>query len=264
MGTHCSLHAIAYAELGNDIRDLGLRGGLAQTQIGGDLRVRQSPRQQPEHVLLSLSEAFDPLVARGQRAVRLPAGTRRTTRPSTPGSRTASPRAARRTADRSSSGCEFLSRKPVAPASRAPKTDASSSKVVSTNTCVPGAERTISTVADRPSRPGMRMSITTTSGRSRITADTASVPSAASATTQMSMPSRIVREVGGQHRSRSGAARGLFDRGSTAAMRQDWLTRTSTAIPLRAGSTAGCRWNTSGSWPGTITPPGPARWRSRS
>ena len=65
----------------------------------------------------------------------------------------------------SSSGWAFLSRKPLAPARKAGKTDSSTSNVVSTTTRGAAApSRSISSrVAATPSSRGMRTSISTTS-----------------------------------------------------------------------------------------------------
>ena len=81
-----------------------------------------------------------------------------------------------------------LSRKPDAPARSAPNTYSSSSNVVSTTMRVPAARgrAVIRRVASRPSMRGIRMSISTTSGRARRASSTASAPSAASPTTSMS------------------------------------------------------------------------------
>jgi hypothetical protein len=59
--------------------------------------------------------------------------------------------------------------------------------------CGPGAAR-IRLVASSPSIPGIRMSISTTSGRCLSAAATASLPSAASATTGMPAAPRISRK----------------------------------------------------------------------
>ena len=92
----------------------------------------------------------------------------------TDGASSASPAATTRTASTSSSGGAFLSRKPLAPARSASKTYSSRSKVVRIDDPARGspASCTIRRVASSPSMPGIWMSISTTSGRSRrVTVD---------------------------------------------------------------------------------------------
>ena len=77
--------------------------------------------------------------------------------------------------------------KPLAPARSAAKTYSSRPNVVSISTrTLPPSAATIRRVASIPSRCGMRMSSTATSGRLARAASTACSPSAASATTVMS------------------------------------------------------------------------------
>src|SRR6266536_1944684 len=104
------------------------------------------------------------------------------------GASNASPAATTRMACNSSAGPASLSRKPLAPAWRALKTYTSVSYVVriSTRTCSRPRVRTISLVAWIPSNFGMRMSMSTTSGRVARARSTASAPLAASPTTLMS------------------------------------------------------------------------------
>jgi len=84
--------------------------------------------------------------------------------------------------------------KPLAPDRSESKTYVSSPKVVKMSTRADGTVRVIRRVASIPSSTGMRMSISTTSGLTRLTAATASEPSAASATTSRSASaSRIFR-----------------------------------------------------------------------
>ena len=101
-----------------------------------------------------------------------------------PGASSASPAATTRIAASRSAGGVSLSRKPLAPARRAAKTYSSRPKVVriSTRTAEVSGATVIRRVASIPSMPGMRMSISTTSGRSRRAASTASAPVAASPT----------------------------------------------------------------------------------
>ena len=103
------------------------------------------------------------------------------------GDRSASPLATTRTARTSSAGSVCLTRKPLAPARSASNTYSSSSKVVrmTTRTPVSRPSPAISCVACSPSRPGIRMSISTTSGVSSRTSRTAAAPSAAWPTTSM-------------------------------------------------------------------------------
>ena len=113
------------------------------------------------------------------------AGSRRPTWSSswrvTAGASTASPAATARTASTTSRVGASLSRKPLAPARSASMMYSSSPKVVRMSTRWRGSRR----VASMPSMPGMRMSISTTSGRCASAAATASSPVAASATTSI-------------------------------------------------------------------------------
>jgi hypothetical protein len=97
------------------------------------------------------------------------------------GESSASPAATTRTACTSSSGSVSLTRKPLAPDRIASKTYSSSPNVVriTTRTSADRSSATIRRVADRPSTPGMRMSISTTSGVSSAASRTASSPSSA-------------------------------------------------------------------------------------
>ncbi len=103
------------------------------------------------------------------------------------GESSASPAAAIRIALSSSSGSAPLPRKPEAPARRAWTTYSSTSKVVSmtTRTAASAGSALIMRVAASPSVPGIRMSISTTSGAVVRASSTASAPSAASPTTSM-------------------------------------------------------------------------------
>jgi hypothetical protein len=104
------------------------------------------------------------------------------------GAITASPWCTVRIAVSSSSGCASLSRNPLAPARMASSTYSSRSNVVSTTTrgspaaaAAPSARS--ARVADRPSIPGMRTSISTTSVLVVASRCSASRPSSASTTT---------------------------------------------------------------------------------
>ncbi len=92
----------------------------------------------------------------------------------------ASPFATTRIAERISSNAMSLTRKPLAPARSEPYTYSSSSNVVSIRTCTSLVSAVICRVASMPSMSGMRMSITTTSGRASSTSRTASAPVPAS------------------------------------------------------------------------------------
>jgi hypothetical protein len=80
----------------------------------------------------------------------------------TSGAISALPRLTTRTASASCSGGVFFNKNPLAPARRASNTYSSSRKVVTTITWGPSAA-TIRRVASIPSRPGMRMSMSTMS-----------------------------------------------------------------------------------------------------
>jgi len=91
----------------------------------------------------------------------------RTTRRVTDGDSSASPAATSRIARSSSAGLVSLMRNPLAPWRSASNTYSSSSNVVSTTTRVPSSSGSaaIRRVASMPSMPGIRTSISTTSGR---------------------------------------------------------------------------------------------------
>ncbi len=81
-----------------------------------------------------------------------------------------------------------MSTKPLAPAARASNTYSSSSNVVSmiTRTKVSAGSEVIWRSAPRPSSPGIRMSIRTTSGTLARTSSIPASPSAASPTSSVS------------------------------------------------------------------------------
>jgi hypothetical protein len=110
-----------------------------------------------------------------------------TSRRVTPGDSRASPEATARTPRIRSAGSVFLTRKPLAPTRRASNTYSSRSKVVKMTIRTPArsSSAAMARVASRPSTPGMRMSISTTSGRSALARRSASSPSAASPTTSI-------------------------------------------------------------------------------
>jgi hypothetical protein len=191
IGEHHRLDPVAELELGQQVGDVALDGGVADEQLGGDLGIGQAPGDELEDLLLAVGEPGDRLGGAGR-------GESRTycsiTRRVIEGASSASPAAATRTAVISCSGGAFLSRKPLAPTVRAWYTYSSRSKVVRITTREPDPAATIWWVASSPSRLGMRMSISTTSGRSRRVAATASTPSPASpATSRSAWVSRIIR-----------------------------------------------------------------------
>ena len=108
-----------------------------------------------------------------------------------------SPSATTRMAVRRSSGVVSLGRNPLAPARIAPNTYSSRSNVVRmiTRVAVVSGSAMSARVAASPSVPGMRMSMSTTSGCSRRTSSIAPAPSSASPTTSRpgSRRSRTVR-----------------------------------------------------------------------
>ena len=91
------------------------------------------------------------------------------------GSMSASPAATTRTADAISSGSASLRRKPPAPADSASYTYSSRSNVVRMSTCTSArtALERMARVASMPLTRGMRMSMSTTSGRRRSASCTA-------------------------------------------------------------------------------------------
>ena len=96
------------------------------------------------------------------------------------------PSATARTAAAISRGGVSLSRKPAAPAASAAYTYSSTWNVVRTATCGGSGCARICLVAVSPSITGIRMSISTTSGRSSPASATARAPSPASPTTSKS------------------------------------------------------------------------------
>ena len=112
----------------------------------------------------------------------------------TEGARSASPAATIRMASTKPLGGTSLSRNPLAPARSAWTTFSSASNVVRTRTVASARGRPrIRRVASTPSMTGIRMSITTTSGRRRRRRRPR-LPSAASPTTSISgWSSRIIR-----------------------------------------------------------------------
>jgi hypothetical protein len=50
------LHPVSQAELGEDVRDVRLDGGLADVELAADLRVGQAGRDQPEDLRFALGE----------------------------------------------------------------------------------------------------------------------------------------------------------------------------------------------------------------
>jgi hypothetical protein len=121
-------------------------------------------------------------------ASRVLAANSRMSRRVTLGDSSASPAATARTARSNSAGLVCLTMKPLAPARMASNTYSSSSKVVrmTMRTSASRSSAAIARVAARPSVPGMRMSMSTMSGRCRRASCTASSPSPASLTTSMS------------------------------------------------------------------------------
>ena len=112
------------------------------------------------------------------------------------GASSASPVRTSLTAATRCSGVTSLSRNPLAPAASPAYTYSSRSNVVRMMIRVlapAGTADRIRFVASIPSIPGMRMSMSTTSGRSFAVAATASAPSAASAATSIPADARISR-----------------------------------------------------------------------
>jgi hypothetical protein len=95
------------------------------------------------------------------------------------GASSASPAATTRTASKRRSAVTSLSRNPLAPARSASKTYSSRSKVVRMSTLGARSSAASCLVASMPSVPGIRTSISTTSGRRSRQTRTAAAPSAA-------------------------------------------------------------------------------------
>ena len=179
VGEQPGLGAVGAAELVEHPGHVALDGRLRQVQAGrrsGRWRGPRPGRRAPR--------------ARARSATRpaaVPAGgsTRRsadaaTSRRAAAGDSTMFPSAATRTSPISSSGGVDLTRNPAAPARSARSTYWSASKVVSATTTGGSGSSLIRSIAVSPSTPGMRRSMSTTSGRSRRTASTAAAPSWAS------------------------------------------------------------------------------------
>ena len=153
----------------------------------------------PRAIITSTSDSRDVSRSSPSDSVRGCARRRASRRGVTRGSSHDPPEAVVRIAVTRSSAGESLSRNPAAPASIAPHRTSSSSNVVSISTGGGGACRTACSASSRrvavmPSVPGIRTSISTTSGRWAAITDSASPPSDASATTiRSSSVSRINR-----------------------------------------------------------------------
>ena len=65
MREHHGLHPVAEAELLEDVGDVRLHGGLADVELGADLRVGQPSRDQPEDLQLALGQLVEALRRRG-------------------------------------------------------------------------------------------------------------------------------------------------------------------------------------------------------
>ena len=168
---------------------MGLDRRLGQVQGGGDLAVGQRLRDLRSAPRARAASA-PPDTARDRARPRRPATAGGRTCRAAGGSRSAPRRRRRwrppgcRTAGRWASAS--LSRKPLAPARSAAWAYSSRSKVVRISTRLVSPCSTISRVASMPSMPGIRTSISTTSGASRRVSSSASRPSAASPTTDRS------------------------------------------------------------------------------
>jgi hypothetical protein len=139
-------------------------------------------------VSTSRSRAVSSPMPRTRRGGLVRAANSAITRRVTAGDSSASPAATTWTALISSAASVSLTRKPAAPARSPSKMYSSSSKVVRMTTCTPSSPGwpAIRRVASMPSRPGIRMSISSTSGFSWTASRTAASPSATEPTTVMS------------------------------------------------------------------------------
>jgi hydrogenase maturation protein HypF len=70
VGEHDRLHAVAEAELGEDVRDVRLHGRLADEELAADLVVREAARDQAEDVELALGQLAELLRRGGVRDAR--------------------------------------------------------------------------------------------------------------------------------------------------------------------------------------------------
>ena len=158
------LGAVAGVHLAERPADVGLRGREADNEPLGDLVVAQTARDERHHLTLASRELLELLRARPV-VVRLRSHLGDEA-PSTPRDRSASPRATARTASSSCVGSVSFTRKPLAPARRAPNSSSSPSEGLRTITRTlwrAGSEK-IRRVVWRPSVSGRSRSIRTTSG----------------------------------------------------------------------------------------------------
>ena len=162
------------------------------------------------------------------------------TRRVTDGDSSDSPAAASRTARSMSAGSESLIRKPAAPACSASNTCSSVSNVVSTITRTPASAGSAATArsAAIPSSRGIRMSIRTTSGRTRRTRSSAARPSSASPTSSRSSSELIkvrspIRTSGWSSTTTTGSGRRVAPAGSVTGDRRRGPTSGSSARSTR-------------------------------
>jgi hypothetical protein len=53
--------AVAHAELGEDVADMGPHRGLAHVECGPNLGVARTSREEPQHVVFAFGELLEPL-----------------------------------------------------------------------------------------------------------------------------------------------------------------------------------------------------------
>ena len=180
------LGAVAGADLGEHVVDVGLDRRLADDERRRDLAVRQPGGDQREDLGLARGE----LVGQARRRAMAAAGRRRwrrrAGRSGRPGRAPPGGRRRRGWRGRSRRCRRPWSDSRARPRWSASRIEASSAWVVSTTISVSGCAARIRRVASTPSTPGMRRSISTTSGRWRAASATASSPSVAAATGVMS------------------------------------------------------------------------------
>src|SRR5215469_983890 len=165
---------------------MDLDGSLRQVHLAGDLAVGSPGGEPGEDGPFPVGELTEQGIPVGLLAgIREQGDELVDEPPGRGGARTASPPATVRMAVSNSAGGASLRRNPLAPALSPAKTYSSRSKVVRIRTLLAGVAAVIAAVAWIPSMPGIRTSISTTSGCRADVMLTPVAPSAASPATSM-------------------------------------------------------------------------------
>jgi hypothetical protein len=153
VGEDGELNAVAEGEFVEEFGDVGLDGGFAESEMGGDLGVGQALATARR---TSVSRGVSWSRMCGDSGVGLAGRCTVTRRRVTAASSRTSPSATARTAAMSERRGVSLSRKPLAPARSALRTASSRSKVVSARTWQCGTAARTRRVASMPSSRGIR------------------------------------------------------------------------------------------------------------